>query len=121
MANTQKSDNKSAFASARSIRTSPRKANLVLQLIRGCHVGEAMDRLSTCERRVANDIAKVLESAISNAENNFNLDVDNLYVSEAVVGKAFVMKRFRAASRGRGMKILKPFSNVRIKLTEREG
>jgi len=120
MAKTLKRDDKSAFASARAIRTSPRKANLVLQLIRGCHVAEALDRLTTCQKRVANEIAKVLESAISNAENNHNLDVDNLFVTEAIVGRAFVMKRFQARARGRGMRIVKPFSNVRIQLTERE-
>lgn len=120
MAKTKNRDLKSAFASAKAIRTSPRKANLVLQLIRGCHVSDAIDRLATCRKRVANEIAKVLESAISNAENNHNLDVDNLFVTEAIVGRAFVMKRFQARARGRGMRIIKPFSNVKIQLTERE-
>lgn len=120
MAKTSKRDSKSAFASARAIRTSPRKANLVLGLIRGCHVADALDRLTTCRKRVANEIAKVLESAISNAENNHNLDVDSLFVSEAIVGKAFIMKRFHARARGRGMRIIKPYSNVKIQLTERK-
>ncbi len=113
-------DDRSAFASASSLRTSPRKANLVLELIRGCHVSVALDRLTTCRKRIAIDIAKVLESAISNAENNHNLDVDNLFVSEAIVGRAFVLKRFQARARGRGMRIVKPYSNVRIQLTERK-
>lgn len=120
MAKKVRREDKTAFATASAIRTSPRKANLVLQLIRGCHVAEALDRLSACRKRVANEIAKVLDSAISNAENNHNLDLDKLYVTEAIVGKAFVLKRWRAASRGRGMRIIKPFSNVRIELKERE-
>ncbi len=120
MAKTIKRDEKTAFASASALRTSPRKANLVLGLIRGCHVAEALDRLTTCRKRIAIEIAKVLESAISNAENNHNLDVDKLFVNEAIVGKAFVMKRFQARARGRGMRIVKPYSNVRIQLTERE-
>ncbi len=120
MAKTLKRDDKTAFASASAIRTSPRKANLVLGLIRGCHVADALDRLTTCRKRIANEIAKVLESAISNAENNHNLDVDSLFVSEAIVGTAFTMKRFRARARGRGMSVIKPYSNVRIQLTERK-
>ena len=120
MAKKMKRDDNTAFAMARAIRTSPRKANLILQLIRGCHVAEAIDRLTTCRKRVSNEIAKVLDSAISNAENNHNLDLDKLYVTQAIVGKAYVMKRWRAASRGRGMRIIKPFSNVRIELKERE-
>lgn len=120
MAKSIKRDEKSAFASASALRTSPRKANLVLGLIRGCHVAEALDRLTTCRKRIAIEIAKILESAISNAENNHNLDVDSLFVSEAIVGRAFVLKRFQARARGRGMSIVKPYSNVRIQLTERE-
>src|SRR5471030_1008540 len=104
MAKSITRDEKSAFASASALRTSPRKANLVLGLIRGCHVAEALDRLTTCQKRIANEIAKVLESAISNAENNHNLDVDNLFVSQTIVGRAFVMKRFQARARGRGMR-----------------
>lgn len=120
MAVSNRRTEKTAFASTSALRTSPRKANLVLQLIRDCHVSVALDRLTTCRKRIANDIAKVLESAISNAENNHNLDVDSLFVSEAIVGRAFVLKRFQARARGRGMRIVKPFSNVKIQLTERK-
>ena len=108
-----------ARAFAKHIRTSPRKLNLVAQLIRGKTAERARADLMFCERRVANDVRKVLDAAIANAENNHDLDVDSLVVSEAHVGKALVMKRFRARARGRGARIVKPFSNLTIVVKER--
>lgn len=110
-----------AKAEAKSLRTSPRKLNLVAQLIRGLNVSEALVQLTFSKRRIAQDVKKCLQSAVANAENNHNLDVDSLYISEAVVGKALVMKRFRARARGRAAKIVKPFSNISIVVREREG
>ena len=109
-----------ATAVLKAMRGSPRKANLVLAMIRGMHVKHAIDALRHCEKRSSNEILKTLMSAVANAENNFGLDIDKLYVNEATVGKAFVMKRFRARARGRAGKILKPFSRIRVELVERE-
>lgn len=109
-----------AKATVRSVRTSPYKLNQVLQLIRGLHVSEALNQLSFSKRRISNDVYKGLQSAIANAENNHGLDIDSLYVSEAYAGKGLVMKRFRARARGRGARILKPFSNFTIVVHERE-
>lgn len=109
-----------AMASARHIRVSPRKLNLVCESIRGLDCGKALAQLTFSHRRVAQDVKKVLESAIANAENNHQLDVDRLYVAEATVGKAMVMKRFRARARGRAARIEKPFSNMRLIVRERE-
>ncbi len=106
-----------AFA---NIRVSPRKLNLVAQSIRGLDCEKALVQLSFSHRRVAEDVKKLLESAIANAENNHQLDVDRLYVSEASVGRALVMKRFRARARGRVGRIEKPFSNMRLIVRERE-
>ena len=113
------SDNE-AFAKAKSIRVSPQKLNVVAGLIRGKKVEKALAELSFSKRRVANEIKKVLQSAIANAENNHQLDVDQLVVSEVSVGKALTMKRWRARARGRGAKIIKPFSNIRIVVRENE-
>ncbi len=104
----------------RNIRTSPRKLNLVAQLIRGQHVSEALVQLAFSSRRIAEDVKKALESAIANAENNHKLDVDSLIVKEAYVGKGLVMKRFHARARGRGARILKPFSNLTIVVQQGE-
>ena len=109
-----------AMAKLRTIRTSPQKLNEVAKMIRGMDVNNALAQLTFSKRKVAVDMKKLLQSAIANAENNHNLDVDSLYVAEAYVGKAFVMKRFRARARGRGARILKPFSNVTIVVRERE-
>ncbi len=109
-----------AYAKANAIRSSPQKVNLVLQLIRGRHISDAINLLQTSQRRVSIEVQKVLMSAVANAENNHDMDVDNLFVHEAIVGKAFVMKRMRPRARGRGAKILKPYSNVHIKLVEKE-
>ena len=107
-----------ARAKLRMIRISPQKLNLVAQLIRGKKVDAALADLEFSHKRISGEVKKVLESAIANAENNHNLDIDNLIVSEAYVGKNFVMKRFRARARGRGAKILKPFSELTIVVKE---
>ena len=107
-----------AKAHARTIRTSPRKLNLVAQMIRGKSAGTAVAQLAFSRRRIANDVKKVLEAAIANAENNHQLDVDRLVVAEATVGRSFVMKRFHARARGRGARISKPFSNLTIVVRE---
>jgi large subunit ribosomal protein L22 len=110
-----------AKAKATSIRTSAQKLNLVAASIRGKNAGVALTQLTFEKRRIAQDVKKVLQSAIANAENNHNLDVDKLYVAEAWVGRALVMKRFRARARGRSASIQKPFSNLTIIVREREG
>lgn len=103
-----------------SIRTSPRKLNLVAESIRGLNAEAAVAQLTFNTRRVAKDVKKVLQSAIANAENNHQLDVDRLYVAEAYVGKAMVMKRWRARARGRVGRIEKTFSNLTVVVRERE-
>lgn len=109
-----------ARASAETIRVSPRKLNLVAASIRGMSAEKALADLTFNTRRISNDVKKVLESAIANAENNHQLDVDRLYVAEAYVGKALMMKRWRPRARGRVGKILKPFSKLTIVVRERE-
>ncbi|HEY8381616.1 MAG TPA: 50S ribosomal protein L22 [Microvirga sp.] len=107
-----------AKAVARMIRVSPQKLNLVAQLIRGKKVSTALADLEFSRKRIARDVRKCLESAIANAENNHNLDVDDLVVKEAYVGKALVLKRFHARARGRGARIEKPFANLTIVVRE---
>ena len=107
-----------AKAVARMLRVSPQKLNLVAQLIRGTKVSTALADLEFSRKRIARDVRKCLESAIANAENNHNLDVDDLVVKEAFVGKALVLKRFHARARGRGARIEKPFSNLTIVVRE---
>jgi large subunit ribosomal protein L22 len=107
-----------ARAFARSIRVSPQKLNLVAQLIRGKKAETALAELTFSPRRIASDVKRVLESAIANAENNHQLDVDQLVVSEAFVGKALVLKRWRPRARGRVGSIRKPFSNLTIVVRE---
>ena len=107
-----------AKAVARMLRVSPQKLNLVAQLIRGKKVAAALADLEFSRKRIARDVRKCLESAIANAENNHNLDVDDLVVKEAHVGKALVLKRFHARARGRGARIMKPFSNLTIVVRE---
>ncbi len=109
-----------AMAKAATIRTSPRKLGHVAGLIRGKNAGTALAELTFSHRRVAREVKKVLQSAIANAENNHQLDVDKLYVAEVSVGKALVMKRFHARARGRGARIVKPFSNLTLIVRERE-
>jgi large subunit ribosomal protein L22 len=107
-----------AQAIARMLRTSPQKLNLVAGLIRGKKVEAALADLTFSKRRIAGDVKKCLQSAIANAENNHNLDVDSLVVAEAWVGKNLVMKRGRPRARGRFGKIMKPFSEITIKLRQ---
>ncbi len=109
-----------AKAVARLLRISPQKLNLVAGLIRGKKVASALADLEFSRKRIARDVRKCLESAIANAENNHDLDVDDLVVAEAYVGKALVMKRFHARGRGRAGGILKPFSNLTIVVREIE-
>jgi large subunit ribosomal protein L22 len=103
-----------AKAVARMLRVSPRKLNLVAQLIRGKKVDIALADLQFSNKRIAKDVRKCLESAIANAENNHDLDVDDLIVAEAHVGKALVIKRFTPRGRGRMGRIMKPFANLTI-------
>ncbi len=103
-----------ARAVTRLIRVSPRKLNLLAQLIRGKKVDRALADLTFSRKRVAQDVKKTLESAIANAENNHDLDVDSLVVSEAYVGKNLVMKRLRARARGRSARIIKPFAQMTV-------
>jgi len=103
-----------AKAVARMLRVSPQKLNLLAQLIRGKKVAAALADLQFSQKRIATEVRKCLESAIANAENNHDLDVDELVVAEAYVGKALVLKRFHPRGRGRMGKILKPFSNLTI-------
>jgi len=109
-----------AQAHARFVRTSPQKLNLLAQQIRGLTADAALAALTFSKRRVANDVKKLLQSAVANAENNHQLDVDRLYVKEATVGKTVVLKRFRARARGRVGRIRKPVSNLTIIVQERE-
>ena len=111
---------KEALAVGTTIRGSAQKLNLVAALIRGRKVEEALNILSFSKRAMAVDAKKVLASAIANAENNHNLDVDSLVVAEASVGKALTMKRFHARGRGKSTRILKPFSLLRIVVPEQE-
>ena len=109
-----------ARAFSKSIRVSPQKLNLVAQSIRGKPCEEALNQLTFSRRRIAVEVKKVLQSAIANAENNQQLDVDRLVVAEATAGRQFVMKRWKARARGRVGRILKPFSNLTIVVRERE-
>ena len=109
-----------AMAFAKHLRTSPQKLNLVAQTIRGKDCEAALAELEFSKRRIAVKVRKLLESAIANAENNHQLDVDRLYVAEATVGKTLVLKRWRARARGRVGRIQKPFSNMRLIVRERE-
>ena len=107
-----------AMAILRMLRTSPQKLNLVAGMIRGKKVDKALADLTFSKRRIAGDVKKCLQSAIANAENNHGLDVDNLVVAEAWVGKNLVMKRGRPRARGRFGKIMKPFSEITIKVRQ---
>ncbi|MCG8445980.1 MAG: 50S ribosomal protein L22 [Hyphomicrobiales bacterium] len=103
-----------AKAVARMLRISPQKLNLVASAIRGKKVSAALADLTFSRKRIAQDVKKTLESAIANAENNHDLDIDELVVAEAFVGKALVLKRWRARARGRVGRVMKPFSNLTI-------
>jgi large subunit ribosomal protein L22 len=113
-------DPSEAKAVLRNLRTSPIKLNQVAKMIRGLPVEKALTQLTFCDRRIAVDVKKTLMSAIANAENNHDLNIDDLVVKEAFVGKSMVMKRFRARARGRGAKILKPFSHLTVIVREEE-
>ena len=113
------SDNE-AKAVQRMIRVSPQKLNLVAAMIRGKKVAAALADLEFSRRRISGQVRKTLQSAIANAENNHDLDVDSLVVAEAFVGKALVMKRFKPRARGRASRIIKPFSNLTIVVREAE-
>jgi len=103
----------------RNVRSSPRKLNLLLKNIRGKKVDVAIRNLSFARQRIAFDIKKTVQSAVANAENNNQYDIDNLYIKEAYVGKSIVLKRFRARAKGRASGIKKPFSNLTIILSEK--
>jgi large subunit ribosomal protein L22 len=118
-ANAPRLGDNEAQAFAKMIRSSARKLNLVAQSIRGKSAQAAVADLTFSPRRVAGEVKKVLQAAIANAENNHQLDVDRLYVAEAFVGRALVMKRFHARARGRGARIEKPFSNLTVIVRER--
>ena len=102
----------------KNLRISPQKLNLVLGMIRRKKADVAISKLQFSKKRISKDVEKALKSVISNAENNHSLDIDKLYVKEAFVGKGIVMKRFHARARGRGARILKPFSHLTIILSE---
>ena len=116
----RKVGDKEALAVGNTIRGSARKLNLVAGLIRGRKAEEAMNILQFSPKAMAEDVRKVLASAIANAENNHNLDVDSLVVSEASVGKSLSMKRFATRARGRSSRIVKPFSRIRVVVREQE-
>jgi len=107
-----------AMAKVRTLRTGLRKLNLVAQSIRGLKVQRALNELEFSHKRIAQDVRKALNSAISNAENNHSLDIDSLIVAEAYVGKNLVMKRFASRARGRSSRIQKPFSEITIVVRE---
>lgn len=110
-----------AMAISRTLRISPQKLNLVAQTIRGKRVSQAVTNLTHSRRRISADVMKCLMSAVANAENNHSLDVDQLIVKEAYVGKSITMKRFRARARGRMGPIKKPFSRLTITVQEVDG
>ena len=112
-------DKNTVKAINRNVRSSPRKINLLLKNIRGKKVDFVIRDLSFARQRIASEIKKTVQSAIANAENNNQYDIDNLYVKEAYVGKSIVLKRFRARAKGRASGIKKPYSNITIILSEK--
>ena len=104
----------------KNVRTSPRKLSLVLNFIKGKKADIALRDLEFSRKRIAKDVSKTVKSAISNAENNHQFDIDNLFVKEAYVGKSIVMKRFRPRAKGRASPIKKPFSRITIVLEEKK-
>ena len=118
--NPRRAADNEALATSKMLRTSPQKLNLVAQLIRRKPVAKALADLTFSKKRIAADVKKTLQSAIANAENNHNLDVDDLVVAEAYVGKNLVMKRGHPRARGRYGKIMKPFSQITIKVRQQE-
>jgi large subunit ribosomal protein L22 len=118
-ANKKRAGSDEAIVRLRNVRTSPRKLNLVAQMIRGQKVQKALYDLEFSTRRISKSVLVSLQSAIANAENNHNMDVDRLYVKEATVGKGLVMKRMRPRAKGRGAPIMKPFSHLTIVVATR--
>jgi large subunit ribosomal protein L22 len=118
--NPSRTKDNEARAFGKFLRTSPQKLNLVAQTIRGKNAGRALIDLQFSKRRIAQDVRKVLQSAVANAENNHGLDVDRLIVAEAYVGKQIMMKRYHARARGRGAPIVKKFSNMTIVVREQQ-
>ena len=118
-ANSRRLPETQALARAKMIRSSAQKLNVVAAMIRGKTASDALASLVFCERRVAHEVKKVLQAAIANAENNHQLDVDRLVVSEASVGRALVMKRFHTRGRGKSARVEKPFSNLTVIVAER--
>jgi large subunit ribosomal protein L22 len=119
--NKRREQDNEAKVVLRNIRVSPQKLNLVAQMIRNQSASKALSILQFSKRRISNDVEQALRSVIANAENNHSLDIDKLVVKEAYVGKGVVMKRFVARARGRGAKIIKPYSHLTILLSEQEG
>jgi large subunit ribosomal protein L22 len=119
-ANIRRLGETEAQAVVRNLRISPRKLNLVAQLIRGKKAQTALAELTFDSKRASIDVKKALQSAIANAENNHQLDVDRLYVAQAFVGTSMVMKRFHARARGRGARVEKPFAHLTVIVRERE-
>jgi len=115
--NKQKNEN-IVKAINKNVKSSPRKVNLILKSITGMGVSEAVKNLTFARKRIAHDIKKTVQSAIANAENNYQYDIDKLYIKEAYAGKSIVLKRFRARAKGRASPIKKPYSNVTIILSE---
>ena len=115
----QKNNKNTVKAVNRNVRSSPRKINILLKNIRGKKADLVIRDLSFARQRISFDIKKTVQSAIANAENNYQYDIDNLYVSEAYVGKSIVLKRFRPRAKGRASGIKKPYSNITIILSEK--
>ena len=116
---TRRLDENQAASVMRGLRTSPRKLNLVAKTIRGKAASSALAELTFSRRRIARDVKKVLQAAIANAENNHQLDVDRLFVKEATVGRAFVLKRFHTRGRGRSARVEKMFAHLTVVVRER--
>ena len=113
-------DNKSVKSINKNVRSSTRKLKPILKSIVGKNVDVAIKNLTFSDKRISKDVRKTISSAVANAENNFQYDIDNLFVKEAYCGKQIVMKRFRARAKGRASPILKPYSNLTIILAEKE-
>ena len=119
-AGARRQDDSEAIAVLRNLRISPQKLNVVAQMIRGMDVEKALATLAFSRKRISGDVRKVVQSAIANAENNHQLDVDRLFVKEAVVGRSMVMRRFRPRARGRVGRLRKPFSHLTVVVRERQ-
>ena len=120
-ANPRRLADNEAGASLKSLRISPQKLNIIASMIRGKSIEEALKNLMMCRKRAAKDVQKLLLSVIANAETNHGLDIDELFIREAYVGKGITMKRFMARARGRGSRIIKPFSRINIIVGISEG